>query len=423
MPPFVANRRSCRLAALAAALALLFPSAAFADYRLAIGDVVETSVVGIPELRQRSQVSQDGEILLPLGGQLRVDGLTMAEVRDKVRQLLPTKEFRRRNEDGREYPVIIAPGDVQIAVAEYRPVYLNGDVAKPGEQPFRPGLTVRQAVALSGGYDVMRFRMNNPFLEQSDLKSEYETLWAEFAKEQTHVARLQAELSNGTEIDTKRLTGTPLPDGITNRIVAVEREKLATRNADYGKEKTYLDQAVAKEGDRMQVLAKQQQTERAGVDADNEDLQRVQDIYQKGNLPITRVIEARRSLLLSSTRQLQTTALLYQVEREQQEFSRKAGRLDDQRRLGVLDELQDASVKLEGIRSRLSAASEKLVYVGMVRSQLVRGKGSAPELMLIRKDGSGTAKSTQVTEDTELQPGDVVEVSLKAEMIPGLPAQ
>jgi polysaccharide export outer membrane protein len=423
MMPFLANRRSRAPATVAAALALLLPSAAFADYRLAIGDVVETSVIGIPELRQRSQVSQDGEILLPLGGQLRVDGLTMAEVRDKARQLLPTKEFRRRNEDGREYPVIIAPSDVQIAVAEYRPVYLNGDVAKPGEQPFRPGLTVRQAIALSGGYDVMRFRMNNPFLEQADLKSEYESLWSQFAKEQARLARLRAELDNRTEIDPKQLTETPLPNRLTDPIVAVERDKLATRNDDFGKERTYLAQAVVKEGDRMAVLSEQQQKERAGVEADTEDLQRVQDIYQKGNVPITRVVEARRSLLLSSTRQLQTTALLDQVDRERQEFSRKADRLDDQRRLGLLDELQDATVKLQGIRSRLTAASEKLVYVGMVRSQLVRGKGSAPELTLIRKDGSAAAKSTQVTEDTELQPGDVVEVSLKADMIPGLPAQ
>src|SRR5689334_11443006 len=175
MPSCLANRRAISAAAIVtipAAVVLLLSSPARAEYRLAIGDVVETSVAGVPELRQRSQVSQDGEVLLPLGGQLRVDGMTMAEARDKVRQPVPTKEFRRRNEDGREYPVIIAPGDVQIAVAEYRPVYLNGDVAKPGEQPFRPGLTVRQAIALAGGYDILRFRMNNPFLEQSDLKSE-----------------------------------------------------------------------------------------------------------------------------------------------------------------------------------------------------------------------------------------------------------
>jgi polysaccharide export outer membrane protein len=42
---------------------------------------------------------------------------------------------------------------------EQRPVYLNGDVSRPGEQRYRLGLTVRQAIALAGGYHIMRFRM------------------------------------------------------------------------------------------------------------------------------------------------------------------------------------------------------------------------------------------------------------------------
>ncbi len=36
-------------------------------------------------------------------------------------------------------------------IIEYRPVYVTGDVAKPGEQRYTPGLSVRQAVSLAGG--------------------------------------------------------------------------------------------------------------------------------------------------------------------------------------------------------------------------------------------------------------------------------
>ncbi len=41
--------------------------------------------------------------------------------------------------------------DVQIDVAERAPVYILGAVATPGAVPFVPGMTVRQAIALSGG--------------------------------------------------------------------------------------------------------------------------------------------------------------------------------------------------------------------------------------------------------------------------------
>src|SRR6185295_12781648 len=80
------------------ALLVLLPAGARADYRVAVGDTLELSAVGIPELKQQAQIGQDGTISLPLAGPLSVAGLTIAEVRTKVRQLLPGKEFRRRTE-------------------------------------------------------------------------------------------------------------------------------------------------------------------------------------------------------------------------------------------------------------------------------------------------------------------------------------
>ncbi len=159
-----------------------------------------------------------------------------------------------------------------------------------------------------------------------------------------------------------------------------------------------------------------------GEEADIEELQRLQQLFSKGNVAIMRVVDARRSLLLSSTRRLQTASELAQVERLRQEFGRRSERLDDQRRIEILRELQDANIRIATVRSRLEAAGEKLIYVGMVRSQLVRGRGSKPELVVFRTSDKGRERRV-VEEDTELLPGDVVEVSLQADLVPGLPAQ
>ncbi len=90
------------------------------------------------------------------------------------------------------------------------------------------------------------------------------------------------------------------------------------------------------------------------------------------------------------------------------------------RRSEILRELQDANVRIATIRSRLEAAGEKLVYVGMVRSQLVRGRGSKPELTVFRTGDKGRERLV-VDEDTELAPGDVVEVALQADLVPEMP--
>jgi polysaccharide biosynthesis/export protein len=46
-----------------------------------------------------------------------------------------------------------------------------------------------------------------------------------------------------------------------------------------------------------------------------------------------------------------------------------------------------------------------------LRSQLLRGQGARPDILIIRKTQTGRARIS-ADEDTELQPGDVVEISL-----------
>jgi polysaccharide export outer membrane protein len=101
-----------------------------------------------------------------------------------------------------------------------------------------------------------------------------------------------------------------------------------------------------------------------------------------------------------------------QVKKQQDEVTRKLAKLDDQRRLDLLRELQDTSVKLNQIREKLQSVGEKLQYTAMVRSQLVRGASSTPEIAIIRKGEKGQERIV-ASEDTELQPGDAVEVSLR----------
>src|SRR3981081_4393175 len=142
------------------------------EYRLHVGDVIEISVARLPELKQRVPVQMDGTISYPVLGTLSVADLPPTEVQAKVQAMLAAKVFRQRTSDGRENSVAIEPNEVTATIVEYRPIYVNGDVSRPGEQVYRPLMTVRQAVALSGGYEIRRFPMNNPFLELAELRAQ-----------------------------------------------------------------------------------------------------------------------------------------------------------------------------------------------------------------------------------------------------------
>jgi polysaccharide biosynthesis/export protein len=388
-----------------------------AEYKIDVGDVIEILVTRVPELQRRVLVKSNGAISFPLLGSLQVAGLSASELEAHIQAALATKIFRQRTPDGRENVVVIEPDEVTASVVQYRPIYVNGDVSKPGEQAFRPFMTVRQAIALSGGYDILRLRMENPLLLSADLRGEYESLWTEFAKERARVARINAELGERDALDQSLLADVPLPPARKAEIVRVEAEYLRTDQADYGREKAFLQHSIKQGDEQIQVLSEQNTKEEQGVQADIEELQRVNTLFGKGSLPSPRVTDARRALLLSSTRKLQTAAQLMQVKKQQDDVARQLERFDDQRRLKLLQDLQDAGARLGQIRAKLQSVGEKLLYTA-ARSQVVRGNEFKQDLVVVRM-GNGTPERITVEPDTELQPGDVIEVALRLQDVAG----
>jgi polysaccharide export outer membrane protein len=396
--------------------------AAGAEYRLNVGDVVEISVATVPELQRRLRINLDGSITFPLLGTVAVAGLTPSQAQVKIQAGLAARIFQRRTGDGRDSSVAIGPDEVTATLVEYRPIYVNGDVSKPGEFPYRPLMTVRQAVALSGGYDTMRFRTSNPILDWADLKSDYETFWTEFAKEQAHVWRLKSELGDKTDSAQNALPDLPLPRSTISEIVRVETEHLNILKVDHERQKAFLQGAIKQGYEQIAVLSDQQQKEEQGVQADVEELKKSVELFGKGMLPSPRVTDNRRAVLLSSTRKLQTGAELMQLKRQQGDLERQLERLDDQRRIDLLGELQEAEVKLSEIRAKLQGIGDKLQYTALLKSRLMRGNGYKLEVAITRRNETGMQRVV-ANEDSDLQPGDVVDVSLQTGGIPEAPGQ
>jgi polysaccharide export outer membrane protein len=192
----------------------------------------------------------------------------------------------------------------------------------------------------------------------------------------------------------------------------VEAEHLSIRQVDHARQKTYLRQAIKQGDEQIAVLSEQQQKEEQGLQSDVEELKKSVDLYGKGTLTSPRVTDARRAVLLSSTRKLQTAAQLMQFKRQQDELGRQLEHLDDQRRIDLLSELQDAEVKLGEIRAKLQGIGDRLQYTALLKSRLERGNGYKLEIFIVRKIEKSRERVV-ANDDLELQPGDVVEVALQ----------
>ena len=408
----VHGRRLARWA-LTAVFVLCALNPARAEYRVDAGDTIEIFVAQVPELQRRVSVKLDGSISFPLIGTMVVAGLSSSQLQEKIQVMLATKVFQQRTSDGREVDVVIIPDEVTAAVVEYRPIYVNGDVSKPGEFPYRPAMTARHAVAASGGYDLQRARILNPYLEAADLKSDYDSLWAELAKEQAHVWRVKSSLGQKDNVDQGALLDVPVPRPTAAEIVKVEAEHLMMAQTDNERQIAYLNRAIKQCEDQIGILSEQEQTEDQGARSDAEELQKVLALFDKGTLISPRVTDARRAVLLSATRRLQTSAQLMQMKRQQDELSRQKEQLSDRRHIELLAELQDAGGKVTVLRAKVQATGDKLQYMAAKR-QSGRGDDIQHEITIIRKVDSRREHIT-ANEDTELEPGDVVEVGLRVD--------
>lgn len=381
-------------------------------YHVHAGDVIEIAVAGIPELRARSSVQPDGAISFPLIGEVNVAGLTPAELRETLRGRFALKVYPARNNDGREVLVIVKADQVTAAIVEYRPVYVDGDVAKPGELTFRPEMTVRQAIALAGGVDIGARLLANPVLAAAEAKGEYETACLELAKADARVARLRGELKGSDSLDGFKPETVAVSQAALAKIEEGEGKILQARLTDYRREREFLQTSISQLGDRAAVLERQQKEEEEGARADTEELRRTIDMLNKGNVTNPRVLDARRALLLSQTRALQVTDGVLLLKKQSTEAERQLQHLDDDRRTELLKDLQEATTATDALKIKRDAALEKLNLASTPRSRFSIDDGSQMEIRLVRDDQGGATKMT-VGSDFQLEPGDVIEVAVK----------
>jgi polysaccharide biosynthesis/export protein VpsN len=109
------------------------------SYKLGSGDMISVRVLGEDDLkRERVRLSDAGTLSFPVLGEIRVKGMTVGALEEHI-----TNGLKGR--------YLLNP-QVTVSIEEYRNFFVNGMVEKPGGYPFSPGLTVRKAISVAGGF-------------------------------------------------------------------------------------------------------------------------------------------------------------------------------------------------------------------------------------------------------------------------------
>ncbi|MBW8321094.1 MAG: polysaccharide export protein [Rhizobium sp.] len=116
----------------------VFHEATIQPYRLDSGDRLRITVFEQQSLTNTYTVDQAGYIAFPLVGQVAARGATVTQLEGVIAQKLKQGFLR--------------DPDVTIELDRYRSIFVMGEVGQPGQYSYVPGMTVLNAIAVSGGF-------------------------------------------------------------------------------------------------------------------------------------------------------------------------------------------------------------------------------------------------------------------------------
>jgi len=147
-----ASRRSYAPAQEAYAAAPM-PVAHDTAYRLDAGDKLRVVVYGQEGLTNSYAIDAGGAITMPLIGSVPARGRTPAGLAAEI--------------SGKLRNGYIRDPSVAVEIEAYRPFFILGEVAAPGQYPYVPNMSVESAVAIAGGFSP-RARRDSVTLTHTD---------------------------------------------------------------------------------------------------------------------------------------------------------------------------------------------------------------------------------------------------------------
>ena len=135
---FAAAPRQAYAPAPAAYAAAPMPVAYDTSYKLDAGDKLRVVVYGQEGLTNSYAIDAGGSITMPLIGAVPARGRTPAGLAAEI-----TAKLRNG---------YIRDPSVAVEIESYRPFFILGEVAAPGQYPYVPNMSVESAVAIAGGF-------------------------------------------------------------------------------------------------------------------------------------------------------------------------------------------------------------------------------------------------------------------------------
>jgi polysaccharide export outer membrane protein/exopolysaccharide production protein ExoF len=387
------------------------PADALSDYRLGPQDKVSIKVYEWRPSRDEIYewvafnkaeytVNASGSLSLPLLGSVTVSGMSAAE-------LASTLGERLKDRMG-----LIDSPDVTVEVVEYRPFYIVGVVDKPGGYPYRPGLTVMEAYALAGGKPRSALGAARLEREAISTRGELKAYGLEMQSLLARMARLQAELSNATQIDWPAEIKQHM--GVAEIDSAVRQEQLVfdTRRESFHTQVSALEQLQAFLEKEVGSLEKQLQVHEVEVNSVKSEFEIVEKLYKKGLTAAPRKLAMERNVAQVDGERLRLESSLMRARQEISKTKISIIDLQGKRSSENSSEMQKAQARLDELKSRTQTSKNLLFETEVLAPQMISQENTQALQPIFRIVHRGQPLSSErvATQETVVEPGDTITV-------------
>jgi len=347
-------------------------------------------VQGLPELSGDYRINDDQTISVPVIGRVSVARMEPSDLERDLAQ-------RIARVTGRE-------AFVTVEIAEYRPVFVSGYVSRPGTAPWKPGLTVLQAITIAGGdFRTAGGASDNVTLRIQRAVDDQKRILAQ-------IARLEAERSGAATISVPDRLIARVGKKQAEELIASQRTLFESRRSASDAQIAGLERAIALTRQEMESMNGQRKRLLEQLEFRREQFTRMKQLFDRGllrndkmheeQLKLADIDERLASVGVSAAR---ANSTLVGLERELADARQKRRAEIDTELLKL--ERDSAQLDLE-IKS-FGAATEK--------SQFATAGGEVRETVtyeIVRQSRNGS-RSIPADRYSLLRPGDMVVVSMK----------
>lgn len=385
---------------LAAALTPWAGIVAASPYQLGIGDQISVSHNGVVDPISLT-IDIDGRIRIATIGSISVVGLSADAAEAEIARQLAAQGF------------FVGPA-VSLSIQQYAPVIVGGDVSRPGQYGYLPGMTVAAALALSGGQRGSGLSQSEIARARADAQAALQTAEYDIALAVARLARFEAEL-DGTgqamtlRIEHKRRIPTTVDFPMIQRkevdMLAGDRAR-AARLVNFWEDEIATIEAQSANLD--QRIAVQQEIVKSTLT----NLKTSQDLSERGLQTASRLSIAEQRAADARARVLELEAAKMAAARALSTARRERVIFLANRKREALIGLQESGRDLETATYRQQRAKDQLAAL----SGLAAGGVANPDAVKLTFELQTTRQDrptgSDITEATTLLPGEVLIVSI-----------